>query len=145
MSHAKERCQHQMETRTSKREPRIAPFNAYRKLCFIVEYNADRIHVDIVRSKLNLPFVMTLYPKRSKYRKDKGRKDHSQSSSICHTSATTAIMSPFLTDTVIISRCISVGSCTFNRYFELDGVMCMGGVREGEGARLARAVGDGSD
>ena len=50
-----------------------------------------------------------------------------------------------MTDTVIISRGISVGSCTFNRYFELDGVMCIGGVREGEGARLARAVGDGRD
>jgi hypothetical protein len=54
-----------------------------------------------------------------------------------------AILSPFFADTVTISRCISVGSCTFKTYLESDGVMCIGGVRDGEGVRLARAVGDG--
>lgn len=54
-----------------------------------------------------------------------------------------AILSPFFADTVTISRCISVGSCTFNTYLESDDVMCIGGVRDGEAARLARAVGDG--
>jgi hypothetical protein len=56
-----------------------------------------------------------------------------------------AILSPFRADTVTISRCISVGSCTFNTYPELDDVIRIGGVLESGGVRLARAVGDGMD
>lgn len=74
-----------------------------------------------------------------------GQSGHSQSSSICHASATTAILSSLFTDTVTISPCISVGSCTLNVYLAFDVVICIGGVRDSEGARLARAVGDGMD
>lgn len=44
-----------------------------------------------------------------------------------------------------MSLSISIGSCTFNIYFELDDVVCIGGILESEGIRLVRAVGDGTD
>ena len=75
----------------------------------------------------------------------KGRRNHSQSASMCHTSATTAILSPFFAETVIISGCISMGSCAFRVYPDEVVVTCIGGVRDGDGARLDRAVGDSED
>lgn len=83
------------------------------------------------------------------FRRLKGRSshggNHSQSVSICHTSATTAILSPFFADTVIISGCMSIGSCALSVYPDAVETTCMGGVREGEGARLDRAVGDSEE
>jgi len=64
---------------------------------------------------------------------------------MCHTSATTAILSPFFAETVIISGCISIGSCAFKVYPEDVVVTCIGGVRDGDGARLERAVGDSEE
>jgi len=53
------RQNHNIETKHGLRRSTVD-----RKLRLIVEYDADRSHVDIVRRKPNLPLVMTLCAER---------------------------------------------------------------------------------
>lgn len=69
-------------------------------------------------------------------------KRHSQSSSRCHRSATTASRAPFFADTVTISGASPSGRQTASVCCAEVECSRIGGVRAGDGARRACAIGD---